>query len=167
MTRTRLQKILNKLDNTNEDTLVAIREFENGVKSLREKLQKDIQANTLDEVNLKINRFRKELDLSPLLNSLSNLEDAFKESILSILNDIEAKSIEFKTLSNKGTENLNTKSSELAKELNNLKSNLDSIVSSNMASLSVINQKISSIKDDSSNYANKDEILTIKKRRSK
>lgn len=163
MTRTKLQKILNKLDNTNEGTLGAIRDFESGVKSLREKLQKEIQANTLDEVNLKINRFRKELDLSPLLDSLSNLEEAFKESILGVLNDIETKSVEFKTLSDKGTENLNTKSSELNKEIDNLKSNLDKIVSSNIESLSFINQKINSLKTESSDYIKKNEVLSIQK----
>ena len=56
MSRSKLQKLLNRLDGTNENTLGAIRDFESGVKNLREKLQQDIEASTLQEVNLKINK---------------------------------------------------------------------------------------------------------------
>ena len=55
MTRTKLQNILNKLDGKNEATAKVIADFDASVKALRDKLDTDITAATLDEVNKKIN----------------------------------------------------------------------------------------------------------------
>src|SRR3990167_5071334 len=117
MTRKKLQKILNKLDKTNDVTVQAINEFEGGVKALREKLQQEIQASTLDEVNLKINKLRKSINLEPLESSLNNLVIRFDESVSSILNDIESKDKELKTLVNIQDNNTNNKTSELSNSL--------------------------------------------------
>lgn len=158
MSRTKLQKLLNKLDGTNERTAQAISEFEGGVKNLREKLQQEISASTLEEVNLKINRLRKSIDLQPILDGVKTLEDNFRESILSILTDIEAKNTEYKTLIQNTGNNLDSKSSQIEDELNTLRDSLNKIVNDNVAELNTINNQIISLSKNSQGFASKTEV---------
>lgn len=158
--RTKLQKILNRLDGTNERTASAIRDFEGGVKDLRDKLQNEIQVSTLEEVNLKINRLRKSVDLNPILENIKTLEASFKESILSILNNIETKSTELSLLNSKNDKNLNTKTSELGSEINTLRGELDTLIKNNQTELNLINNEISTIIESSKNLVSKEELKT-------
>src|SRR3990167_6944724 len=111
--RTKLQKLLNKLDGTNERTANAIRDFEGTVKSLHDKLRQEIQVITLDEVNLKLNKFRKGIDLTPLFDSLENLAKNFEDSVSSLLGDIEHKSAELQDLILRGDETLKGQAEQL------------------------------------------------------
>lgn len=160
MNRTKLQKILNKLDGTNERTALAIRDFEGGVQTLREKLQQEISASTLEEVNLKINKFRKSIDLKPILDGITTLESNFRESVLSILNNIENKDKEYKVaIKNSDT----TKTSEILKledDLISLRDNLNTIVSDNTDKLNTINNQLIGIVNNSKTFATKSEILS-------
>src|SRR3990167_1123950 len=91
MTRTQIQKMLNKLDGKSERTALAISEFEGGVRALQEKLQQEISVSTLEEVNLKINQLRKSINLNPLLDATKTLQDEFKANALATLDEIEKK----------------------------------------------------------------------------
>src|SRR3990167_9065401 len=110
--RDKLQKILNKLDGTNEKTAQSIREFKDGVKSLHDKLQQEIQVATLEEVNLKLNKFRKSVDLTPLFASLEDLAKNFEESVSSLLGEIEHKSAELQDLTLRGDKTLEARVNE-------------------------------------------------------
>lgn len=150
MSRTTLKKILNKLDGTNDTTLGAIRDFENGVKTLREKLQQEIEASTLQEVNQKINKLRKSIDLEPLLSSVQSLEQNFKTSILSILNDLEVNNSKLKNITN-----FNTDTEYLSEEITGLRDNLSKVVANNNLELSNLNTKLAQILKESGNYVSK------------
>lgn len=163
MMRSKLQRILNKLDGTNTRTASAISEFEGGVKNLREKLQQEISISTLEEVNLKINKFRKSVDVEPILTSLHNLETNFKESVLSILNDIENKSTELNTLTTTGDTQLAKRATELADEITTLKDGLDGLIKTNKTELNLINNELGNILNTSKTFATKDELSTIAK----
>src|SRR3990167_10051387 len=159
--RTKLQKILNKLDGKSERTASAISEFEGGVKTLREKLQQEISASTLEEVNLKINKFRKSMDLEPIQTSLQNLETNFSESIKSLLGDIETKTTELRSLTLRGDEGIAERASTLSEELATLKKDLDTLVGSNRTELNLINNELGRLLEDSKSYATKDELTAI------
>lgn len=143
--RTKLQRLLNRLDGTNERTASAISEFESGVKTLRQKLQQEISASTLEEVNLKINKLRKSVDLEPILKGLQDLESNFRESILSILSDIESKSTELKNLTVRGDRELGEQSASIENEIAVLRETLDNLVSSNRTQLNLINTDLTSL----------------------
>jgi aminopeptidase N len=161
MNRTKLQKILNKLDGTNERTALAIRDFEGGVQTLREKLQQEISASTLEEVNLKINKLRKSVDLKPLLEGITTLENNFRESILSILNDIETKDKEYKTALKISDSGKSLEISKLQDDLSLLRDSLNKIVNDNVTELNTINNQLISIFNTSKNFATKDEVKTV------
>src|SRR3990167_1395719 len=159
--RTKLQKILNKLDGKSERTASAISEFEGGVKTLREKLQQEISASTLEEVNLKINKFRKSIDLEPIQTSLQNLETNFSESIKSLLGDIETKTTELRSLTLQGDEGLAEHTNTLSEELATLKKDLDTLIGSNRTELNLINNELGRLLEGSKSYATKDELTSI------
>ena len=158
MSRSKLQKILNKLDGTNERTASAIREFEGGVKELREKLQQEISVSTLEEVNLKINKFRKTIDLNPIQNSLTLLSENFETSVNSLLNNIEQKSNELKNLTSEGDAQLTEQATQLSSEIETLKKNLDALVTSNRTELNLINNELGALLASSKTFATKDEL---------
>lgn len=158
--RTKFQKLLNKLDGTNERTALAISEFEGGVKSLREKLQQEISASTLEEVNLKINKFRKSLDLKPILDGVEALASNFKESILSITNDIETKTAELSDLVTKGGKTTTDRANELAGELTNLKGELDALVQGNRTELNLVNNDLTKLLERADSFATKQDLTT-------
>lgn len=160
--RSKLQKLLNRLDNTNETTLGAIRDFEGGVKTLREKLQKEIEASTLSEVNLKINKLRKSIDLDPIVNSLQNLESNFEQSILSIFRDIEVKSKELGKLTSDSTAKSKAQSDTLTSEISKLKRFLEDVVSAHRTELNLVNNDLTTLITSSKNLATKEELQGIK-----
>jgi len=159
--RTILQRMLNKLDGTNERTASAIRDFEGGVKNLRERLQQEISASTLEEVNLKMNKLRKSVDLEPIQSAVQSLHTNFNESVKSLLGDIETKSTELKTLTLKGDGALTARADQLMDELENLRSGLDTLVSSNRSELNLINNELGRILESSKSFATKTELGQI------
>ena len=90
MSKKILQKMLNKLEGTNERTNQAVSTFENEVKNLRNKLQEEITIATLEEVNSKINKFRKSLDLEPIVSSVQTIKENLEESVAMVLNKINS-----------------------------------------------------------------------------
>ena len=117
MTRTKLQKILNKLDGRSEATAKVIADFDVSVKALRDKLEQDITVATLDEVNLKINKLRKSIDLSPVLQVAEELQTSFRENALLTLREIEDKSAELRNLIDEGNRTTEEKAQEIAKSV--------------------------------------------------
>lgn len=160
--RNKLQKLLNRLDNTNETTLGAIRDFESGVKALREKLQKEIEASTLQEVNLKINKLRKSINLEPIIASLQNLETNFEESVLSIFRDIEVKSKELQKLTTDNVTQSIARMEKLTAEIKALKIFLEDVVTGNRTELNLINNDLTNLLETFKNLATKAEVTEVK-----
>ena len=162
MKRSRLQRLLNKLDGTNEKTAGAIRDFETGVKTLREKLREDIQVSTLDEVNLKINRFKNSLNLQGLENSLRDLETNFKESVLSLVNDLEDKTGELEKITKGGDESLSSlleeRAETLGEEISAIKSALDRAIELNKTELKEVAGNINTIVEKINKMATRGEL---------
>jgi len=162
MNRSILQRMLNKLDGTNARTASAISEFESGVKNLRQKLQQEISASTLEEVNLKINKLRKSIDLNPILEGVKNLETNFNDSVVSLLSDIEGKSAELKKLTTSGDSKLESQATQLTKNLSVLRETLDKTISDNRTELNLINNELGRLLASSQTYATKDELSISK-----
>lgn len=167
MRRTLIQKLLNRLDGTNERTRQAISDFEGGVKSLRDKLQQEIEASTLEEVNLKINKLRKSIDLNPLMEGLGNLESNFKESVLSIFQDIENKTAELRALSTQGNTETSKRAESLAEEISTLNQTLNSFLLSNRTELNTVNNDLTKLFEQTKTFATKDEVKVLGEEHSK
>lgn len=154
MNRTKIQKILNKLDGKNEVTMKVIADFDMSVKALRDKLEQDITVATLNEVNLKINKLRKSIDLSPILQVAESLQTNFKENALSTLKEIEDRSAQVRTLINDGDANLSKRiepvvalSETLKKDFGDFSKNTNDNLTKLGTDLSFISNKLPSFAD--------------------
>lgn len=139
MNRTKLQRILNRLDGTSTKTEEAIRSFDDAVKQLQSKLREEISASTLDEVNSKISKLRKSIDFEPLLAAVNSLETTFKDNVLQIYKDIEAKSAELKTYVQSRD---NQQAQDAFLKLNSLQAILDSYIQTNTDKISLLSQQV-------------------------
>lgn len=63
--------------------------FERGIDDLKRRLEEDFRARTLEDVNDELRKFRKKIDLSPLLESLEGVKSQLAESGERISADLE------------------------------------------------------------------------------
>lgn len=155
MSRTKLQKLLNKLDGKSEATMKVIENFDISVKALRDKLEQDISVTTLQEVNLKINKLRKSIDFSPLLLEVESLRENFKENALATLKEIENKTEELLNLINNNDKNLNLKTEILTKNNQELKKEITNFNNINTDNLTKVNKTVSVFGDTIKNFIDK------------
>lgn len=99
----RLLKVLSP-----DQTLPDLSDFDAHVSQLKENLKNKITVKTLEELNGKLEQFRKRIDLQPLHDSLASIENSFQEQIQSLYDDLETK-----------TNELTDADEERAKELKN------------------------------------------------
>lgn len=74
MKKNKILKLLNKLNGTNPKILEGFEAFDEGVSNLKSKLEQGIRISTIEEVETTINKFRKSIDLNPLLESIKQVE---------------------------------------------------------------------------------------------
>lgn len=161
----KLQKILNKTDITNEETLEAIREFEDKVKVLYERLQKEVQVPGLKELNSRLDTFRNDLNIGGLQEDIKKLEANFQKSIFSVGENIEKKQsdLEFLLENNKDelSENLKSQTIKLSQEILFLKRELNKIIELNKEELIRITGDINTLVDRIKILATSEEVKTI------
>lgn len=84
MAKTRLRNILNIL--SPDGTAVDFTEFDAGVAKLKAALTEKIQAKTLEDVNAQLERFRQRTNFTPLIETLTAME----ESVVGKVKDVSA-----------------------------------------------------------------------------
>jgi len=99
MSRIDILKRINKAL-TPDETEVDFSMFDEQIADLKKKLKEKVQAKTLDDVNSQLDKFRKRIDLTPLIEALNTLKSnlATKENELG--NKLDIKSEELKSLLN-------------------------------------------------------------------
>ena len=148
--RSKLQKLLNKLDGKNEATLKVIADFDISVKTLRDKLEADITTATLEEVKTQIAKLRKTINLYPLLEEVKNLQTNFKENALTTLKEMEDKADELRTEIKQRDAVLNTKIDNVLKETE--------IIKNQFGIVAKIDRRVLDITDKLSTFADKKEV---------
>lgn len=159
------------LDGKNEKTLKAIRAFDDLVKGAREKLRVEISADNLDQVNEKIKRLKESIDLSPINEGLKVLEEEFKDNVLGLLREIEAKSDEHKVMvegvKTESNNALSGKSEELLNEIESVKQNLSSYSQDSLKQMGEVGKNISDLKEKMSQFALIDEMSDMAEKNGK
>lgn len=153
--RNKIQRMLNRLDGKNEATLKVIADFDASVAALRDKLDKDITAATLDEVNKKINQLRKNIDLSPLLKATKELQSEFKQNALQTLQDIEQQSNELRTLITEQAQSLSMETLEVSQKVDAVKSGFLNFSKETTEGLARLNKGLATVSDKISTFADK------------
>ena len=161
--------MLERLEGTNDGAYSSIREFEKEVSTLRKQLGEKLQMTTLEEFEEKLDELRNNVNLKGLNESIKTLEDNFRESISTIVGEIENKTNELETLSNSSvsrlSETLEGKASALAKEIYDLKNDLGKVVDFNKGELKgvagSINSAIEAINKQIKTFSTKQELGAI------
>ena len=161
--------MLERLEGTNDGAYSSIREFEKEVSTLRKQLGEKLQMTTLEEFEEKLDELRNNVNLKGLNESIKTLEDNFRESISTIVGEIENKTNELETLSNSSvsrlSETLEGKASALAKEIYDLKNDLGKVVDFNKGELKGvagrINSAIEAINKQIKTFSTKQELGAI------
>ena len=158
MTRTKLQKILNRLDGKNEATLKVIADFDAGAKALRDKLEQDITATTLDEVNRKINQLRKSIDINPLLDVAQSLKGEFKQNALDTLKEIENRTAELRLKIDEGKKTLDEKTDIIAKNVANINEKVEKVSGETSTQIKQVIGTLETVSEKLPTFADKKEI---------
>lgn len=128
MRNKKLQLLLSKLNGIDEKTSEGFADFDKGVAKLKEELKNKIQVNTLEEVNNKIENFRKRIDFDPLLEAIETLKESFGENIEKLAEELEEKSEELANLSKNTGKEVSDKIPSLMNEINFLKNEIASLL---------------------------------------
>lgn len=156
--RSKIQKFLNKLDGKSEATLKVIADFDAGAKALRDKLETDITIVTLNEVNEKINKLRKSINMNPLLEEIENLQSEFKSYALEILKEIEDKTNEIRTTIKAKEKETEEKINSVIEENKDIKKELFTISKSNSENIKKITGELSVLNQKLPSFANREQI---------
>lgn len=91
----KLQRLLKVL--TPDQVLPDFTVFDEQVNQLKTALKDKIIIKTLEDVSVVLEKFKKSLDLQPLLDSISSLKGSFDEKITALNSLLEKKALEMKT----------------------------------------------------------------------
>ena len=156
--RNKLQRLLNKLDGKSEATMRVIADFDAGAKALRDKLETDITATTLDEVNKKINALRKSVNINPLLEGVENLQKEFKQHALSTLKEIEDRTAELRTLISQTKNSTDEKLAPILKESGDTKKEIANLSKTTTETIAKVSKDMMVISDKLPSFADKKQV---------
>lgn len=91
----KLQRLLKVL--TPDNTLPDFSAFDAQVLKLKESLKNKITISTLETVSVELEKFKKKLNLEPLVSEMSNLNSSFNEKITALNKLLEQKVLEMKS----------------------------------------------------------------------
>lgn len=93
MKKKNLKKLLARL-NLPDKASEGFKAFDKGIASLKSTLQESIQVATLDEVNSELSKFKRKIDLEPLVGAVEKIKSEFDSKVEQILSLLEEKTQE-------------------------------------------------------------------------
>lgn len=93
MKKKNLKKLLARL-NLPDKASEGFKAFDKGIASLKSTLQESIQVATLDEVNSELSKFKRKIDLEPLVGAVEKMKSEFDFKVEQILSLLEEKTQE-------------------------------------------------------------------------
>lgn len=113
-----IKKLLKYLspDKTSADFI----EFDKQVSALKDQLKEKITIKTLDDVSTELSKFKKKLNLQPLLDSLEKLKLSFDTRSQTLFDEIEIRTRELSNADKARVQDLNTNIRDLQLELSTL-----------------------------------------------
>lgn len=114
-----LKRILKKL--SPDKTEVDFSMFDSQFSDLKKKLLEKVQADTLDDVNEQLEKFKNKIDLAPLADSIETLKESISSREGEIQDLLESKINEVIELQNNNEVDNSNKINNLSLEINSLK----------------------------------------------
>lgn len=123
MPQSKISKIINAL--SPDHTSVDFAEFDSQVGILKDKLKEKVQAKTLEDVNVQLDKFRKRINIEPLVEAVKNIESSINDKYDSLAEQVDSQIIDIETLISKTDSTSKVK--DLETELADLKEELSSL----------------------------------------
>lgn len=141
--KTKIKKLLSVLKP--DETQVDFAEFDKRVNQLKDSLKEKIQLQTLDDVKGQLKNFQKRIDLTPLQNSIKDIETSIDERISQLTEAIEYEIANFDTSLNSQNESSKIALGEITGNIEALRSELKSLNEKKDIELNGIKDKLLSI----------------------
>lgn len=153
--KTKLKKILDALTNADDKNLAGFQAFDDGVTKLKAELKQNIQVNTLDEVNGKLDNFRKNIDLTPIIQAVNTLHQEFDNQVNNLISQLDSKSSEL-TILNRETDSTSlARISELNDEISNVRGQIKDATDEKDADLEELRQELLKTLTDADSVSDK------------
>jgi len=139
------------------------------VETLKKKLEETVNIATIDDVKSELNKFKKKIDLSPLITEIDRIEELFNQKFKEIQKEIEekGKEIEENLDNDDEIEKLNNEIALLKNQQQNLVEKKDLTIFSKSDEIRGvefrIDNTIKSVSDSLKNLSNKDEVKKVVK----
>ena len=144
MKKTKIQKLLQAFSNSEDKNLEGFKAFDDGVEKLKAELKKKIQVNTLDEVGTELDKFKKRIDIEPLIQAVETLQENFTNEVDSLIEQLNTRTVELSNLNTSSGKEAIAKYAELNDEISNVRGQLKDFISEK-------NKTLDSIKTDFDN----------------
>lgn len=120
----KLQKLLKIL--TPDSTLPDFSSFDAQITQLKTNLKDKVTVKTLEEVNIALEKFKKRIDLQPLLDSLAQIESSFKDDVQSLYEELQNQTEELNTADETRVKGLKLSISNLQSQITELETSFNS-----------------------------------------
>lgn len=118
--KNKLKRIANLLGDVEDKSSGAFSSFDKGVAEMKARLKEDITVSTLSSVEDKLARFKKLIDLEPLVQSVNELQDALAGGFTSISNGVSTELNNALVALENTRSDLTSEVSRIADELNTI-----------------------------------------------
>jgi hypothetical protein len=142
MNRNKLQNLLSKLNGADEKTSEGFMAFDKGVEKLKEELKNKIQISTLDEVNNKLNSFKKNVDLKPLIEAVDKIKADFDAELGSLIDQFNEKSQQLADLSKSTGKEVSDQLPSIVSDISDLRSQILSVIGTSNNTLGSLREEI-------------------------
>ena len=147
MKKNKLQKILSVL--SPDETSVDFKVFDEQVSKLKSQLKEKINIKTLEDVNGQLDKFKKRIDLDPLLETSGRIEQTFTDRTKEIESELESRTSELGNMFSESDKVSGEKLAELIDEIGELKTKLGGLGEAKKTDIETLNKTIKELEDTS------------------
>lgn len=122
------KSLLDKLSISDKKVAEYLRSFDDDINTFKKQLNEEVSIATIDEVNKKLEDFKKNIDVTPLLDSLTKMEAAFKQDTQALYDELQSKTLELSTADESRTKGLKSSISTLQSKIAGLEATFKSDV---------------------------------------
>ena len=144
MNKTKLKKLLLKLESS-EEVFSGFKDFDAIVFDLKEKLKESIYVTTIDDVNHTLDKFKKQINIEPLVKETDELKKAFVSAMDNLCNELEIKISELTEMNSEVNNNSKEKSDSLQKDILNTESQIKELIKDKNRELEELKKEIKNI----------------------
>lgn len=138
----KLQNLYSKLSKS-DTNLDGFKAFDDGVAKLKSDLEESIKTSTVDEVNSTLDKFKKQIDIEPLIKSVDVLKQNFSDEVGNLVSQLNSKLSELSQVNKDTQGQSDNRSTQLAQEIDDIRSEITDATNKASGSLESLRTNIS------------------------